>query len=110
VADAADWHATESFDAVVTTEVLEHASRWREVVQNAWHALGDGGVLLLTCATDPRPEHSAVDGWALREGEWYANVPPREMIDVVHGLSPRRWLVEVGADRGDLYLRADRAC
>lgn len=109
VADAADWRAAESFDLVVTTEVLEHAPRWRDVVQNAWHALAAGGVLLLTCATDPRPEHSAIDGWALREGEWYGNVPASHMIAVVRDLEPRRWLVEVGVDRGDLYLRADKS-
>lgn len=109
VADAADWRATEAFDVVVSTEVLEHAPRWRDVVQNAWDALAPGGVLLLTCATDPRPEHSAIDGWGLRDGEWYANVPASEAIAFVLGVAPRRWLAEVGVDRGDLYIRADKS-
>ena len=108
VADAAEWRAAETFDVVVSTEVLEHAPRWRDVVQNAWHALAPGGVLLLTWATDPRPEHSAVDGWGLRDGEWYANVAASEAIAFVRGVDPRRWLAEVGVDRGDLYIRADK--
>jgi cyclopropane fatty-acyl-phospholipid synthase-like methyltransferase len=109
VADAADWHASTPFDVVVSTEVLEHAPRWRDVVANAWEALGTGGVLLLTCATDPREPHSAVDGWALRTGEWYGNIAPREVISVVATLRPSAWSMEVALDRGDLYLRLDRS-
>lgn len=109
VADAAEWRSPAAFDVVVTTEVLEHAPRWTDVLTNGWDALRPGGVLLMTCATDPRPEHSAVDGWGLRPGEWYANVSARDAIAHIRGFGPRAWTVEVGRDRGDLYVRADKA-
>lgn len=109
VADAADWHATTLFDVVVSTEVLEHAPRWRDVVTNAWNALHPGGVLVMTCATDPRPPHSAIDGWDVRPDEWYANVPSRDAIALIRSFAPALWSVEVGLDRGDLYFRADKA-
>jgi SAM-dependent methyltransferase len=108
VADAASWRSPEAFDVVVTTEVLEHAIHWRDVLTNGWDALRPGGVLLMTCATDPRPEHSAVDGWGLRPGEWYANIPAGEAIALVRGFGPVAWSVEGGRYRGDLYLRADK--
>jgi SAM-dependent methyltransferase len=108
VADAADWRCDGAFDVVVSTEVLEHAPRWRDVLENAWAALVPGGRLLMTCATEPRPPHSAVDGWDVREGEWYENVGVANLLAVVQAWRPKRWLVEVARDRGDLYLRADR--
>jgi hypothetical protein len=108
VADAADWRPQQRFDVVVSTEVLEHAPRWPDVVCNAWAALESGGTLLLTCATDPRPPHSAVDGWGLRDGEWYANVGPQQLLGLLRSFDPEAWLVEVARDRGDLYARIDK--
>jgi SAM-dependent methyltransferase len=109
VADAADWRTATLFDVVVSTEVLEHTSRWRDVVTNGWNALTPGGVLLMTCATDPRPPHSAIDGWEVRPGEWYANVAPEDAIALIRSFTPRAWLAEVALDRGDLYVRVDKA-
>ncbi len=108
VADAADWRAPGRFDVVVTTEVLEHAARWRDILSNAWEALAAGGRLIVTCATDPRPPHSAIDGWALREGEWYENVSPAQLRALLDTWRTSRWSLEVALDRGDLYLRADK--
>lgn len=109
VADAADWHAPDSFDVVVSTEVLEHAPRWEDVVRNAWEALRPGGQLILTCATDPRPPHSAIDGWEVRAGEHYRNVPADEVVDLLERLGCVDWSIETHADRGDLYLWARQA-
>jgi hypothetical protein len=108
VVDAAEWRATELFDLVVSTEVLEHAPRWPAILQNAWDAMAPGATLLLTCASEPRPPHSAVDGWDLREGEWYENVLPEPLLAVVRRWQPAAWQLEVALDRGDLYLRVDR--
>jgi hypothetical protein len=108
VADAADWSRPKSFDVVVTTEVLEHAPRWRDVLTNAWCSLVDGGRLVMTCATDPRAPHSAVDGWEVRAGEWYENVAPAAVIELVTDFDPVAWQLEIALDRGDLYLCADK--
>lgn len=109
VADAAEWcPPDEPFDVVVSAEVLEHAPRWVDVLETAWAALAAGGTLLMTCATDPRPPHSAVDGWEVRDGEWYRNVPADEVRDLLRRWGCREWAIEVHRDRGDLYLRARR--
>jgi SAM-dependent methyltransferase len=108
VADASEWRKPEAFDVVVSTEVLEHAERWREILDNAWESLAPGGRMIITCATHPRPPHSAVDGWDVREGEWYRNVPSGEVLTQVRTWGARRWCIEVASDRGDLYLSVDR--
>jgi hypothetical protein len=108
VADAAEWRAPRQFDVVVSTEVLEHSRRWRDILDNAWGALRGSGTLLMTCATSPRAPHSAVDGWEVRDGEWYENVAPGALLALVSRWEPGSWSLEVAQDRGDLYLRVDR--
>lgn len=108
VADAADWHAPRRYDVVISTEVLEHAPRWYDVLDNAWDALEDGGRLLFTFATDPRPAHSAIDGWEVREGEHYANVSPAQVMERLRAWSATSWRIEVALDRGDLFMRVDK--
>lgn len=106
VADAATWDPGDRrFDLVVSAEVLEHAPAWRDVLGTMWRALRPGGTLLMTCATDPRPPHSAVDGWDVRDDEWYANVAAAEVRSVLAEWGVPTWALEVHRDRGDLYLR-----
>jgi SAM-dependent methyltransferase len=73
VADAATW-VGKNFDAVVCCEVLEHTPKGAAIVAAAGKSLKKGGVLIVTCATTGRAPHSAVDGAAVRPGEFYRNV------------------------------------
>jgi SAM-dependent methyltransferase len=103
VADGADFDPGETFDAVVSTEVLEHTPRGAEIVANACRSLSPGGVLILTAATDPRPAHSGIDGGPLRPGEYYGNVPPERLRAWLAG-----WhfvLIDTG-NPGDVYALA----
>lgn len=96
-------------DVVVCCEVLEHTPLTGPILANAAQRLRPGGVLLVTCATEPRRPHSAVDGGPLRHGEYYRNVLPDELraamtaagLEVVDALAY--------LDRGDLYM-AGRKC
>lgn len=104
VADAALYTPPAAVDTVVSCELLEHTPKGREILANAFRILAPGGVLILTCATDPRAPHSGLDGDLVREGEYYGNVDPDEL---------RGWLgrfeaveIEVHARRGDLYATA----
>jgi len=80
VCDAATHQFGRLFDVVVSTEVLEHAVTWRQIVHNAARHLKPGGRLILTCAGPGRPEHSAKGGRADVD-EWYCNVHPCELYD-----------------------------
>lgn len=107
VADAATWRTDISANVVVCCEVLEHTPLGPEIIWSAHQALCENGLFIITCATDPRGPHSAKDGGWLREGEYYKNVDPDDIV---------RWFdkkfiienMEVVLKRGDLYVTARR--
>jgi len=49
------------FDVVISTELLEHDPHWKKTLNHAADLLRPGGLLLLTCAAPPRPEHNHDD-------------------------------------------------
>lgn len=111
VADAASWVTADRFDICVIAEVFEHTPFWRDILTTAHLVLNDGGILLASCATGNRPPHSAVDGGALRDGEFYENVDPD---DLWLALDKQGWsdgeIIEADGYFGgdDLYIRAIR--
>jgi SAM-dependent methyltransferase len=109
IADAATWQTDETFGLVICAEVFEHTPDWPRIIDTAFTVLEHGGLFLASCATGFRPPHSAVDGGALRPGEYYANVDPDEMWAV---LDKYAWtdgqIIEADGHFGgdDLYVRA----
>lgn len=108
VADAVYYRVALPVDLVVCCEVLEHASDVPGLVRSAFENLRPGGVFLVTCATDSRDPHSAVDGGPLRDGEHYANVEADTLVALCREEGFVVQDVEVDRLRGDLYLRAKR--
>jgi SAM-dependent methyltransferase len=102
IADACWWEAPEQVDAIACCEVLEHAAEPARIVRNAWRNLRRGGLFVMTCATDPREPHSAVDGGPLRPSEHYQNIDPNDFKLWCKGAFLIRKM-EVHDDRGDLY-------
>lgn len=95
-------------DVVVCCEVLEHTPLLQPIIANAAARMAEGGVLLVTCATEPRAPHSAVDGAGLRHGEYYANVAPDRLRVLVERAGLTVVTEQVHAGRGDLYLSATK--
>lgn len=108
VADAVTWRAENPVDAIVCCEVLEHAPDVSGVIESASANLKRGGLFFMTCATDPRAPHSAVDGGKIREGEHYENVDTVEFTSLLslHGFMLIHMAVHT--DRGDLYALAKK--
>lgn len=79
VSDAAEFRSDERFDTVVSTEMLEHTNKGRDICSNAYRHLLPGGVFLLTMAGEGRHPHSAVDGGPLQRDEYYQNVTVAEL-------------------------------
>lgn len=108
IGDGSDYQPPLAPNLVICTEVLEHTPHARAVVRQIGRVLAPGGFALITCATDPRAPHSAVDGYAVRAGEYYGNVGPRDLTAwlALAGLDALR--LEVHDDRGDLYAYAQK--
>jgi 2-polyprenyl-3-methyl-5-hydroxy-6-metoxy-1,4-benzoquinol methylase len=53
-----------SFDLVITTEMLEHVVNWKAVVKNLKEVLKPGGLLVITTRSDGFPYHEwPIDSW-----------------------------------------------
>lgn len=93
VADGSKFRPKYKVDVVVCCEVLEHTRKAKAIVANAGVALRKGGMFVATMAGPNREPHSAVDGNALRDGEFYRNVSARTL----HG-----WLLAAGFTKWDI--------
>jgi hypothetical protein len=84
VADATTWNPDTEYDIVVCAEVFEHARGWRDIPRTAFAALVPGGKFIVTTATGMRAPHNATDGGAwVPQGEYYGNVDPEELLQVL---------------------------
>jgi len=72
----------ELFDIAISTEVLEHAEGWKEIVTGLVALLRSGGHLILTCAGPGRPEHSST-GKPDLDGEYYKNISISEIEELL---------------------------
>ena len=106
VTDHAAYEPEQAPSVVVCMEVLEHTPHGQTLIERASTHLRPGGWLLVTCATDPRPPHSGVDGGQLGNGEYYDNVAPQDLRGWLDGAGLTVVLEEVHARRGDLYALA----
>ena len=80
-----EFNFQEKFDISVSTEVLEHSPDWPVIVENMIAATKSGGWIIITCATDGRPPHSAIDGHYLtsEDNEYYGNVSEKHFLNIV---------------------------
>jgi hypothetical protein len=106
VADASEYVHTHPVDVVVCAEVLEHSPKAGAITRNAWLSLKPSGLFLMTCATDGRAPHSAVDGGPVRPDEYYRNVPADDYRITLEHVGFDVEALEVHPVRGDLYVRA----
>lgn len=86
VADFTAWTPKHPVECVVCCEVAEHTSQWVQIIEHAHRILAPGGQFIFTAAGPGRPPHSAADGGPVRSGEWYQNIYPAELEDVMRDL------------------------
>lgn len=109
VADFVEWAPTQperTFDFVLCCEVFEHVANWRAFIIHTHRLLRDGGRFVGTCATDPRRPHSAHGDSDPRPDEFYDNVDPADLADML-----AEWFPNFTVDRtasGDLRWAATR--
>lgn len=74
VASATDYLSPGYFDVVVCAEVFEHTPEWKQIINNSYVNLMDGGIFIATMAGEGRHPHSAIDENPIREWEHYSNI------------------------------------
>ena len=92
-------------DIVLCLEVVEHEKDLDGVIQTIVDTMEPEGLALITCATNPRPPHSAVDGGPVRTGEWYKNISPSAMRKAVKTAGAKIESIEVDKESGDLRVK-----
>lgn len=103
VADAASVELGETFDMVVSTELLEHTDKAAEVIANARRHLNPGGWFVATMAGPGRAEHGA-DGASLPPGEFYRNVTAPDLTGWLEAAGFESW--EIDIDGEDIRCKA----
>jgi hypothetical protein len=113
VTDALDWSPSDWWatvpgeparvDLVICMEVLEHEPRQAELIEHMLSWLDQDGALLITAGGPGRPEHSAIDGGTLRDGEPYKNLDPQTVIDIFQDRKLFPAEVHYNAEAKDTY-------
>jgi hypothetical protein len=107
VANAATWRSKRRFDAVIATELFEHTPEWREIIETMALHLGKNGpqLFVTTAASTGRPGHGARGEWGVPAGQYYGNVDPEALSDVLdkYFLNVH---VEFNPNPGDVYAYA----
>lgn len=103
VADARAWLPDRAYDVVLSTEVLEHVDEWHAIIATARTALTNGGLFIVTCASERRPIHGMSGGPWPEPGEHYRNIPPSDLAEVLAFVFPNAWGIEYAYPPGDLY-------
>ncbi len=94
------------FDALVTTEMLEHDPHWRLSLLACLPLVRPGGAVLLTCASGSRPPHG-VDHDTPTPG-YYRNLFRADLEPVLAASAVKgRWCIDRGGM--DLYFAGARA-
>lgn len=83
VNNAATWRTENPYNIAIALEVFEHTPEWPAIVESMSLALVDGGVAIMTAATNPRPPHGAYGAHGVPEGEYYGNVDVQTLTDTV---------------------------
>jgi SAM-dependent methyltransferase len=95
IADAATLDLDGTFDLVISTELLEHTPRGREIVATAYRHLVDGGWFVATMAGPGRAPHAATGEGEPPDGEWYSNVSPVDLEWWIESAGFDEWEIDV---------------
>jgi SAM-dependent methyltransferase len=96
----------ESFEVVVSTEMLEHVEDWRGAISNMKRVLAPGGILLLTTRSPGFPLHDHPgDYWRFTKQDALEIFSDMEEIDVAE--DPMFPGILVRAKKPVIFLEAD---
>lgn len=108
VIHVADLDVFAKFDAVISTEALEHDARWAESLAAMYKDLEVGGLLLITCAAPNRWEHGTTrtDGGKKSPftSDYYRNISVEDFASVLPPNFFSKSYLGYRGDMEDLYF------
>lgn len=84
VSKAHEFSSAQTFDAVISGEMLEHDEYWRDSLLNMYKICKPNGLIIFSCAGKDRPEHGTVrtgDQWGTSDN-YYKNLEPSDVQEV----------------------------
>jgi 2-polyprenyl-3-methyl-5-hydroxy-6-metoxy-1,4-benzoquinol methylase len=120
VADATDLNTWEAltgsapYNLVISTETFEHVECWGRIVEGVASVLRSGGWFIGTCASLRRRPHGARGEHVPPVSEWYGNVDPSDLVDMLMAYFEGEVVAEYSRrpqfpTTNDLYWRAQVA-
>lgn len=108
VSRAHEFTYPESFDVVISSEMLEHDEHWERSLPQMYDNLKPGGLMVITCAGPKRAEHGTKrtdSGWASPfTSDYYRNISREDFQSVLppHFWVDAEWSYRDGGE--DLYF------
>jgi len=96
-----------SFDVVISTEMLEHDAVWQYSLFAMYDVLKPGGLLLITCASDERLEHGTkrtTPECSPDTTDYYRNISKEDFKSVLPDKLFSLYVLMNGRDKQDLYF------
>jgi len=103
-----------TFDVVISTEMLEHDPFYKKSILNMYRLLKPGGLFIITCATEGRPEHGTINfspndapfiAYNPKYSNYYRNITEediREVLDIEKSFSMYEF--KLNKKHHDLYF------
>ena len=101
------WNNKDTFDVVISCEMLEHDKYSYRSMLSMYDALKVGGLLVITCAYIGRPEHgtakrSPADSPATND--YYANLSEKDFFDAYSGTQFTQMALEIDNNHKDIFF------
>lgn len=97
----------QSYNTVISTEMLEHCSKWQLALVRMFHCVKPGGLLLITCAGPERAEHGTkrtTPECSPNTTDYYRNISKEDFKSVLPSELFSLYVLMNGRDKQDLYF------
>lgn len=100
VADGGTWDGDgRYFDVILCAEVLEHASNWQQIIDNAYRLLRVGGIFVGTAAGLGRPAHKCSgEPMPTPPDEYYQNIDSEKLKAALAAAKFKGITVDISAE------------
>jgi SAM-dependent methyltransferase len=102
-----EYEYPDSYDVVISAEMLEHDKHWRKSLTAMYRNVKVGGLLVVSCAGPTRLKHGVVSrkpGDSPFTTDYYRNISVNDFEDVLPPTKFLRFVLALSANYKDLYF------